>query len=178
MKQKTFEELLIEEMAVPVKITNAREGQPDKIETWRACVIAIKNKAVKGDIQSIMFIRSLTEGRNRDKVDEQAIAEEITKMEQELLAQLSSQGFRTKASVELWLLAKQLLTLRRIAVSTAAPGHQDIITTPQKNGPDKLELSTDNRIYNDLLKQWRTDWYDFQQKLVQSEIRSKMLRQQ
>ena len=170
----TFEELVAEEMAVPVKVANPRPGDPDKIDAWRACVVSLKNKAVKGDIQSIMFLRQILDGKR--KLDHESILREIQSQYEDLKAELKALRLPATSDIELWLLSKQLLTLRRIAMMTAQTGHTDIVATPQKSGPDKLELSMDNRIYNDLLKQWRADWKNYKKDLLQSELQRKMLK--
>lgn len=170
-EQKTFEDILREKMGQAVKVKNSDA----QIMPMEAMVNAVMADAMKGNLPAIMFIRSLTEGKAAE-VDVEKVKQLITDVADELKGELKEQGLPISGSAELWLLAKQLLTIRRLAVTTAQEGHADVLSTPQKNGPDRMELSTDNRIFNDLLKQWRTDWRDFKASLLQSEISKRMLK--
>ena len=172
MEQKTFEEILREKMGQEVSV-RGKDGVT--MLPMEAMVMSLMNEAMKGSIPAIMFIRSLTEGKG-EEVDAEAVKSEVEKVVSELRNELRQAGLPDSATAEMWLLAKQLLTLRRIALTTAQPSHTDVVSVPQKNGPDKMELSTDNRIFNDLLKQWRTDWHDYKTNIIQEHIRAKIMK--
>ncbi len=166
---KTFEEILKEKMTETVAV----KGTTERVLPMEAMVMSVMNAAMKGDIGAILFIRSLTEQRESGNAEEQkkVLADTI----QELRDALPLNGIKPPRcnDLELEFLARNLITLRRVADSMTAKGHKDIQVTPQRDGSEKQELSTTNRIYNDLYKQWKSDWRDYLKAFTLLEIRNR-----
>ena len=171
MEQKSFEQILAEKMAVPVSV-KGKEGT--SVMPMEAMVLAVMNDAMHGSVQSIQFIRSLTERTTAtDEAAQQEADRLLGETRTELTDALRQERLEpTGKEPELELLARDLLTLRRVARAFASPDHRDIVVTPQKAGGDRQELSITNKVYIDLRKQWLADYTDFKQQLM----RAKMMR--
>lgn len=169
----SFEEILREQLAKPAPI----KGGDGTIMPMQAMVMAVMNNAMKGDLGAILFIKGMTDRRVEDndaylKQQQKKLSETI----QELCKALKSDGLQVSANMpELELIARQLVTLRRIAETMNSVNHRDIIIMPQKDGNEKTELSTTNRIYNDLYKQWKADWKDLRESIFNRQMHRKML---
>lgn len=185
--ERTFEEVLREKMAQSVTTRDPqtkkvkideRTGEPLKIMPMEAMVMAVMNNAMKGDIGSILFIRGLTERRREDSDEwEEKTQKRLQDTIEELRQELKGQRFSTdEVATELEMLARQLVVLREVADITTEAGHQHIQVTPQKDGTSKSELSTTNKIFNDLWKQWKTDWRELQDTLFQIERKKQILK--
>ena len=174
--QKTFETILREKMAVPVAV----KGKDATVLPMEAMVLSVMNLGMKGDIAAVQFIRAITEQHDTDddiRQREQA-AHKLADTESELLAELHADGLDVHQNMaELELIARQLVTLRRIADIMDGPAHRDVIITPQRNGSERTELSATNRIFNDLYKQWKADWQALRQSLVNRQMQKRMLKQ-
>ena len=172
--QKTFETILREKMAVPVAV----KGKDATVLPMEAMVLSVMNLGMKGDIAAVQFIRAITEQHDSDddiRQREQA-AHKLADTESELLAELHADGLDVPENMaELELIARQLVTLRRIADIMDGPAHRDVIITPQRNGSERTELSATNRIFNDLYKQWKADWQALRQSLVNRQMQKRML---
>ena len=175
--QKTFETILREKMAVPV---NVKGKENATVLPMEAMVLSVMNKAISGDIAALQFVRAITEQHDTDddiRQREQA-AHKLADTESELLAELHADGLDVPQNMaELELIARQLVTLRRIADIMDGPAHRDVIITPQRNGSERTELSATNRIFNDLYKQWKADWQALRQSLVNRQMQKRMLKQ-
>ena len=175
--QKTFETILREKMAVPVAVKGKENATVLPME---AMVLSVMNKAISGDIAALQFVRAITEQHDTDddiRQREQA-AHKLADTESELLAELHADGLDVPQNMaELELIARQLVTLRRIADIMDGPAHRDVIITPQRNGSERTELSATNRIFNDLYKQWKADWQALRQSLVNRQMQKRMLKQ-
>ena len=172
--QKTFETILREKMDVPVVV----KGKDATVLPMEAMVLSVMNLGMKGDIAAVQFIRAITEQHDTDddiRQREQA-AHKLADTERELLAELHADGLDVPQNMaELELIARQLVTLRRIADIMDGPAHRDVIITPQRNGSERTELSATNRIFNDLYKQWKADWQALRQSLVNRQMQKRML---
>ena len=172
--QKTFETILREKMDVPVVV----KGKDATVLPMEAMVLSVMNLGMKGDIAAVQFIRAITEQHDTDddiRQREQA-AHKLADTESELLAELHADGLDVPQNMaELELIARQLVTLRRIADIMDGPAHRDVIITPQRNGSERTELSATNRIFNDLYKQWKADWQALRQSLVNRQMQKRML---
>lgn len=174
MEPKTFEEILREKMQQPVTV----KGKDVSIMPTEAMVMSVMNNAMKGEIGAILFIRALTETGGGTNLENQQEQECILKHTiEELRTELKECSVTIGTNAELELLARQLIVLRRVASLTVDPNHKDVQVTPQRDGTDKCELSTTNKIFNDLYKQWRRDWREFKEGLVNFEIQRKLLNQ-
>ncbi len=171
---RTFEEILREKMSQPVAI----KGKDATVMPNEAMVMAVMNNAMKGDIGAILFIRNLTDRRNDENDEYRAQQQQQLKNTiDELRNELEGDGLSVpEAMAELELIARQLITLRRVADTMDGTSHRDIQVTPQKDGSEKTELSTTNRIFNDLYKQWKTDWKELRQSIVSREMLKKNLK--
>ena len=175
--QKTFETILREKMAVPVAV----KGKDATVLPMEAMVMNVMHMAMTQSlaaISAINFIRAITEQHDTDddiRQREQA-AHKLADTESELLAELHADGLDVPQDMaELELIARQLVTLRRIADIMDGPAHRDVIITPQRNGSERTELSATNRIFNDLYKQWKADWQALRQSLVNRQMQKRML---
>lgn len=171
--ERTFEEILKDKLTTPVAI----KGRTETILPMEAMVMAVMNNAMKGDLGAIAFIRGVQE---REDVDDHAQIEqfntEVTEVAEEIANEFKSDGLKVEATMtEIVLLARNLVTINRISKQMCGEKHKDIVVIPQKNGVDKTELSTVNKIYNDLYKQWKTDLNNLRQDLVNRSMQKKML---
>ena len=171
---RTFEEILREKMSQPVAI----KGKDATVMPSEAMVMAVMNNAMKGDIGAILFIRNLTDRRNDENDEYRAQQQQHLKNTiDELRNELEGNGLSVPETMaELELIARQLITLRRVADTMDGTSPRDIQVTPQKDGSEKTELSTTNRIFNDLYKQWKTDWKELRQSIVSREMLKKNLK--
>lgn len=160
-------------MSQPVTV----KGRDQQIMPMEAMVLSVMNDAMKGSIQAIAFIRSITEGKTTDSEAEREerqkrLNEEVARLQEELkTAQLP-----IEETEELRLLAVEAITLRRIANQLLSANHADIVSRPAPGGADKQELSITNRLYTDLRKQWTTAWQTYRQQLSNREILKKAIR--
>ena len=172
--QKTFETILREKMAVPVAV----KGKDATVLPMEAMVLSVMNKAISGDIAALQFVRAITEQHDTDddiRQREQA-AHKLADTESELLAELHADGLDVPQDMaELELIARQLVTLRRIADIMDRSEHRDVIITPQRNGSERTELSATNKIFNSLYKEWKADWQALRQSLVNRQMQKRML---
>ena len=166
----TFDEILKEKLseALPVK------GKPDEtVMPIEAMVTAVMGKAIKGDIPSIVFINNMIVKPQEETEEEKAIKKaEIEGVKFELKNDFAAEMLVPTSEIELENLAVQLLTLRRIAGIMGRDNHKDIASQTQKDGTIKQELSTVNRIYNDLLKDYRADYKAFRVQLIQQKLQN------
>ena len=167
----TFEEILKEKLAetLPVK------GDKDKrIMPIEAMVNAIMAKAIKGDIPSIVFINNMIT-KPAEETEEEKLAKRkvLADTQTELRNALESEGFDNINNIELENLAQQLMTIKRIAEIMGRNNHKDIESQTQKDGTIHLQLSTINRIYNDLLKDFRADFAAFRVQLLKQKLQNK-----
>lgn len=167
----TFEEILKQKMAeaLPVK------GKADEtIMPIEAMVMAVMAKATKGDIPSIVFINNMVT-KPQEETDEERLEKRnaMFAAKAELRKVLESEGFDNINEIELENLSQQLMTLRRIAEIMGRKNHKDIESQTQKDGTIHLQLSTINRIYNELLKNFRADFAAFRVQLLQHKLQNK-----
>ena len=85
--QQSFEEILREKMSQPVTV----KGRDQQIMPMEAMVLSVMNDAMKGSIQAIAFIRSITEGKTTDSEAEREerakrLNEEVARLQEELKA--------------------------------------------------------------------------------------------
>ena len=171
--QQSFEEILREKMSQPVTV----KGRDQQIMPMEAMVLSVMNDAMKGSIQAIAFIRSITEGKATDSEAEREerakrLNEEVARLQEELkAAQLP-----IEETEELRLLAVEGITLRRIASQLLSDSHTDIVSRPATGGADKQELNITNRLYTDLRKQWTAAWQQYRQGLFNREIQRKAMK--
>ena len=175
MEQKSFEEILRSRMAEMVNVKDKAGNTVKQVTLMEAAINKVIDNAVnRGDLQSIQFIRSLTERTTAtDEAAQQEADRLLSETRTELTDALRKERLEpTGMEPELELLARDLLTLRRVARAFASPDHRDIVVTPQKAGGDRQELSITNRVYLDLRKQFLSDYAEFKQALM----RAKMMR--
>jgi phosphopantothenoylcysteine synthetase/decarboxylase len=142
----------------------------------KAMVLAVMAKATKGDLPSIVFINNLISEPHEETEEEKALKREVLEAKKEELKKvLDSEGLECTDEIELENLATQLMTLYRIAAIMERDNHRDIESQTQKDGSIKLQLSTTNRIYNDLLKDFRADFAAFRVRLLQNKLQNKNL---
>ena len=167
----TFEEILKEQLAQPVPV----KGKPgETVMPIKAMVLAVMAKATKGDLPSIVFINNLISEPHEETEEEKALKREVLEAKKEELKKvLDSEGLECTDEIELENLATQLMTLYRIAAIMERDNHRDIESQTQKDGSVKLQLSTTNRIYNDLLKDFRADFAAFRVRLLQNKLQNK-----
>ncbi len=165
--EKSFEEILREKMAQPVNV----KGSTATMMPLEAMVLSVMNDAMKGNIQAIAFVRSITEGKVTDteaerEEREQLLNEQVARLQDELEAA----KLPTEETEELRLLAVEAITLRRIAQQLLSSTHSDIVNKPSPGGADKQELSITNRLYTDLRKQWSSAWGSYKQGLFNQSL--------
>lgn len=167
----TFEEILKEQLAQPVPV----KGKPgETVMPIKAMVLAVMAKATKGDIPSIVFINNLISEPHEETEDEKVIRKcAIDIVKNEIRNDLAADGLTATDEIELENLATQQMTLRRIAAIMGRKDHRDIESQTQKDGSVKLQLSTINRIYSELLKEFRSDFSAFRIKLLQQKLQNK-----
>lgn len=148
-KEKTFSDILREKMAN----TTLKSKDGSDVTPLEAMVMSVMNNAMKGDISAIQFISNLTSQEQWAVTPEwqRAQEEKLAECEAQLRAELETDGF----AVEIERLAQQMMTLKRIETLMLQPGHQDIESRTQRDGTNQMQLSATNRIYGDLLKQFR-----------------------
>ena len=175
MQQKSFEEILRSRMAEMVNVKDKSGNTVKQVTLMEAAINKVIDNAVnRGDLAAIQFIRSLTERTGTTDEAAQQEADELLRQTRTELADglRKDQLQPTGSEPELELLARDLVTLRRMARAFASPDHRDIVVTPQKAGGDRQELSITNKVYIDLRRQWLADYTDFKQQLM----RAKMMR--
>lgn len=163
---QTFEEILQQEMAQPVRI----KGSDATVTPMQAMIKSVMANAMKGDLAALNFIKNMTRPAETDGDRQHQTAQQqlLTDTRQELSDALTRQGLPpTGYDVELELLARQVMTLRRVAEATDMPRYQVIDILPQKSGADRHQLSETNRIWNDLRKQFLNDWQDLRNQIQQ-----------
>lgn len=161
-----FEELLQRELSQQVKI----KGTEATVSPMEAMIKSVTANAMRGDLQAIAFIRAMTAPATTDDDRQHVEAEQqrLTATTDELRHNLTQQGLPpTGYDTELELLARQLITLRRVAEATDMPRFRTIDIIPQKAGNDRQELSQTNRIWLDLRKQFLQDWQSLRQQIQQ-----------
>lgn len=168
-----FTDILRRKLAEPVQV----KGRDTYISPQEAMVMAVMSDAMHGNISAINFIRALTEQQPApNPAAEQAQAQRLADTIAELHALLTADALTPPDnSPELELLARQLIVLRQVGQLVTADGAQPITVTPSKSGGDKTELSATNKIFNDLLKQWRNDWVEYYRALSQRTMQRNIL---
>lgn len=171
---ESFEDILREKMSQPVNV----KGRDATVMPMEAMVLAVLNDAMRGNLSAIVFCKNLTEKRTENSASYQAEQEKILRETHcELRAELEKSGIDPSyMTTELELCARGLMTLRRVARLLVAEGHKDLQVTPQKDGSERTELSTTNRIYNELYKNWKMDWHELRSQLIAIQMQQKMLR--
>ena len=160
-------------MAQPVNV----KGRDTTVLPMEAMALSVMQNAMHGDIGAILFIRTMTETRG-DSSPEYA-EKQKAKMEEtknELQGVLAELGIEPTTDPCIELLARDLMTIRRVADAMMDEGHEDVLIIPQRNGSDKMELSTTNKIVNELCKQWRKDWQEFKAVMLQREMQRKRMK--
>ena len=167
----TFEEILKEQLAQPVPV----KGKPgETVMPIKAMVLAVMAKATKGDIPSIVFINNLIVKPHEETEEEKVIRKcAIDIVKNEIRNGFAADGLVVTDEMELENLATQQMTLRRIAAIMGRSDHRDIESQTQKDGSVKLQLSAVNRIYSDLLKEFRADYKAFRVQLIQQKLQNK-----
>ena len=163
---KSFEDILKEKLSTPVEL-KGKMGVT--IMPMEAMVMSVMNNAMKGDISSIAFIRNISSQRE-EPTDEEKIAKQklFTEALQGLHKELVDEGLASEIKdVNLERLAHELLTIRRIESIMEQNGHRDIEEKTMKDGSSQNQLSAINRIYGDLLKQFRQDMKEHRMTLIQ-----------
>ena len=164
----TFDEILKEKLseALPVK------GKPDEtVMPIEAMVTAVMGKAIKGDIPSIVFINNMIV-KPQEETEEEKLAkqQQLNQVKTEIKNNLTNEGLTVYDEIELENLATQLMVIRRVAAIMGRDNHKDIASQTQKDGTVKLELSTINRIFDDLVKRYRADYKAFRVQLIQQKL--------
>ena len=166
----TFDEILKEKLseALPVK------GKPgETVMPIEAMVTAVMGKAIKGDIPSIVFINNMIV-KPQEETEEEKLAkqQQLNQVKTEIKNNLTNEGLTVYDEIELENLATQLMVIRRVAAIMGRDNHKDIASQTQKDGTVKLELSTINRIFDDLVKGYRADYKAFRVQLIQQKLQN------
>ena len=122
---QTFEEILQQEMAQPVRI----KGSDATVTPQQAMIKSVMANAMKGDLSAILFLKQMTRPAETDGDRQHQTAQQqlLADTRQELSDALTRQGLPpTGYDVELELLARQVMTLRRVAEATDMPRYQVI----------------------------------------------------
>ena len=166
----TFDEILKEKLAEPLPV----KGKPgETVMPIEAMVTAVMGKAIKGDIPSIVFINNMIV-KPQEETEEEKLAkqQQLNQVKTEIKSNLTNEGLTVYDEIELENLATQLMVIRRVAAIMGRDNHKDIASQTQKDGTVKLELSTINRIFDDLVKGYRADYKAFRVQLIQQKLQN------
>lgn len=166
----TFDEILKEKLAEPLPV----KGKPgETVMPIEAMVTAVMGKAIKGDIPSIVFINNMIV-KPQEETEEEKLAkqQQLNQVKTEIKSNLTNEGLVVYDEIELENLATQLMVIRRVAAIMGRDNHKDIASQTQKDGTVKLELSTINRIFDDLVKEYRADYKAFRVQLIQQKLQN------
>ena len=166
----TFDEILKEKLAEPLPV----KGKPgETVMPIEAMVTAVMGKAIKGDIPSIVFINNMIV-KPQEETEEERLAkqQQLNQVKTEIKNNLTNEGLTVYDEIELENLATQLMVIRRVAAIMGRDNHKDIASQTQKDGTVKLELSTINRIFDDLVKGYRADYKAFRVQLIQQKLQN------
>ena len=166
----TFDEILKEKLAEPLPV----KGKPgETVMPIEAMVTAVMGKAIKGDIPSIVFINNMIV-KPQEETEEEKLAkqQQLNQVKTEIKSNLTNEGLTVYDEIELENLATQLMVIRRVAAIMGRDNHKDIASQTQKDGTVKLELSTINRIFDDLIKGYRADYKAFRVQLIQQKLQN------
>lgn len=166
----TFDEILKEKLAEPLPV----KGKPgETVMPIEAMVTAVMGKAIKGDIPSIVFINNMIV-KPQEETEEEKLAkqQQLNQVKTEIKNNLTNEGLTVYDEIELENLATQLMVIRRVAAIMGRDNHKDIASQTQKDGTVKLELSTINRIFDDLVKGYRADYKAFRVQLIQQKLQN------
>lgn len=166
----TFDEILKEKLAEPLPV----KGKPGETAMpIEAMVTAVMGKAIKGDIPSIVFINNMIV-KPQEETEEEKLAkqQQLNQVKTEIKSNLTNEGLTVYDEIELENLATQLMVIRRVAAIMGRDNHKDIASQTQKDGTVKLELSTINRIFDDLVKGYRADYKAFRVQLIQQKLQN------
>lgn len=166
----TFDEILKEKLAEPLPV----KGKPgETVMPIEAMVTAVMGKAIKGDIPSIVFINNMIV-KPQEETEEEKLAkqQQLNQIKTEIKSNLTNEGLTVYDEIELENLATQLMVIRRVAAIMGRDNHKDIASQTQKDGTVKLELSTINRIFDDLVKGYRADYKAFRVQLIQQKLQN------
>lgn len=163
-EEKTFSDILREKMS-----NTTLKGKDGKdVTPLEAMVMSVMNNAMKGDISAIQFISNLTSqeqwGTDPQWMKQQA--DRLAACQEQLREELETEGF----TVEIGRLAQQMMILQRIEDLMQKPGHQDIESRTQRDGTNQMQLSATNRIYGDLLKQFRHDMKELRTDILRQKV--------
>ena len=167
----TFDEILKEKLAEPLPV----KGKPgETVMPIEAMVTAVMGKAIKGDIPSIVFINNMIV-KPQEETEEEKLAkqQQLNQVKTEIKSNLTNEGLTVYDEIELENLATQLMVIRRVAAIMGRDNHKDIASQTQKDGTVKLELSTINRIFDDLVKDYRADYKAFRVQLIQQKLQNR-----
>ena len=166
----TFDEILKEKLAEPLPV----KGKPgETVMPIEAMITAVMGKAIKGDIPSIVFINNMIV-KPQEETEEEKLAkqQQLNQVKTEIKSNLTNEGLTVYDEIELENLATQLMVIRRVAAIMGRDNHKDIASQTQKDGTVKLELSTINRIFDDLIKGYRADYKAFRVQLIQQKLQN------
>lgn len=166
----TFDEILKEKLAEPLPV----KGKPgETVMPIEAMVTAVMGKAIKGDIPSIVFINNMIV-KPQEETEEEKLAkqQQLNQVKTEIKNNLTNEKLTVYDEIELENLATQLMVIRRVAAILGRDNHKDIASQTQKDGTVKLELSTINRIFDDLVKGYRADYKAFRVQLIQQKLQN------
>ena len=166
----TFDEILKEKLAEPLPV----KGKPgETVMPIEAMVTAVMGKAIKGDIPSIVFINNMIV-KPQEETEEEKLAkqQQLNQVKTEIKNNLTNEGLTVYDEIELENLATQLMVIRRVAAIMGRDNHKDIASQTQKDGTVKMELSTINRIFDDLVKEYRADYKAFRVQLIQQKLQN------
>ena len=166
----TFDEILKEKLAEPLPV----KGKPgETVMPIEAMVTAVMGKAIKGDIPSIVFINNMIV-KPQEETEEEKLAkqQQLNQVKTEIKNNLTNEGLTVYDEIELENLATQLMVIRRVAAIMGRDNHKDIASQTQKDGTVKMELSTINRIFDDLVKGYRADYKAFRVQLIQQKLQN------
>ena len=156
---KTFEDILREKMRTPVALKNQPGATVMPLE---AMAMSVMNNAMKGDIPSIAFINNLTKQREDDTPEHRSAQEKLFRDKcAALQRELEDEELWLGQQTELEQLARQALAIDRVGALMEQQGHRDVEEKTLRDGSQQIQLSTVDRIYLDLCKQFRQDLKDF-----------------
>lgn len=158
---KTLEQILTARLSVPVRnkagqtLTNE---QGEELLPMEAMVMSVMQNAMRGDIQSITFIRNFTQKATDDPLYRTFQEQQEQQNEESIRAQFVADGiYDPSIDFQIEQLANTLLIVQRLERQMRESAHNDIQTDVSRTGQTTIRLSQLDDIRNKQLEKFNAD---------------------
>ena len=162
-EELTLDEALLGRLNLAIKTKTGQtavdeEGRP--ITATQAIAMSILNNAMKGDIQSALFIRNIASQAGGADADERRRArdEQMQRARDEIRHELETEGLYIGQDLEIEHLATSKILLDRLSAQINDPDYQDVIVTMRRDGTQSQVINPISELYEKRQSKFITDF--------------------